>query len=72
MQANENGQKAAAIAEVILIKTHEFCAMAVDELFTRDSKFKSIVDQAQDSYIMENTTSKDDYQGGTSLKSSIV
>ena len=47
--------------------------MAVDELFTRDSKFKSsIVDQVQDSYIMENTTSKDDYQGGSSLKSSIV
>ena len=35
--------------------------MAVDELFTRDNKFKSsIVDQVHDSYTLENT-SKDDY-----------
>ena len=44
--------------------------MSVEELFNRDSKFKSIVDQAQDSYILENT-SKDDYQSA-SLKSSMM
>ena len=58
VEANENGQQAAAIAEVILIKTHEFCQMSVEALFSRDSKFKSIVDQAND--IGENT-SRDDY-----------
>ena len=55
-----------------MIKTHEFCGMSVEELFARDNKFKSIVDQAQDSYI-ENT-SRTDYQGGQSqsLKSSMM
>lgn len=33
--------------------------MSVDELFIRDNKFKSIVDQAQDSYTMENTSRTD-------------
>ena len=37
VQANENGQKAAAIAEIILIKTHEFCQMSIDELMARDA-----------------------------------
>ena len=44
VQANENGQQAAAIAEVILIKTHEFCQMSVEELLTRDVRFKSMLD----------------------------
>lgn len=67
IQANENGQRAAAIAEVILIKTHEFCLMSVEELFSRDSKLKSIVDQATDN----NENNSSDHYQGLSLKSSM-
>ena len=69
MKAKENGQQAAAIAEIILVKTHEFCQLSIEDLFARDSKLKSLVDQATEN--LENT-SKDDYQGGISLKSSIT
>lgn len=58
VKAKENGQQAAAIAEIILIKTHEFCQLSIEDLFSRDSKLKNIVDQATEN--LENT-SKDDY-----------
>ena len=57
VKAKENGQQAAAIAEIILIKTHEFCQLSIEDLFSRDSKLKNIVDQATE---LENT-SKEDY-----------
>ena len=40
VKAKENGQQAAAIAEIILIKTHEFCQLSIEDLFARDSKLK--------------------------------
>ena len=44
--------------------------MSVENLFQRDNKFRSIVDQAANENV--ESTSRDDYQGGASLKSSIA
>lgn len=78
VQANENGQKAAAIAEIILIKTHEFCQMSIDELMHRDGAANTHHGKVKGSIIDHTVTdtqgndSRDDYQGNASLKSSMI
>ena len=42
--ANKNGQKAAAVAEGILIKTHLFCEQSVEDILTKDNK-KHLLDK---------------------------
>ena len=42
--ANQNGQRAAAVAEGILLKTHKFCEMSVEEILAKDNK-KHLLDK---------------------------
>ena len=65
--ANENGVSAASIAEVILLKTHEFCEQSVQEILTKDTKQKSLLDANNPESVVDLTVreAQEDYNNLT-------